>query len=618
MLTLSPPFADRIDTSPRGAPAGLAVGVLFFAAVCLGLTWAQWGNASPIWPATGVGVAAVFYLGPRVWPLLFLAALAGNLVMGVHPFPSLAAALGSVAEALLTWRLYQRLAQGAAPLTDVRSTLQFVQAALVGPAASALLGVSASLLLGDIVVSQYADVLLTWWLANVSGALVAGVAFLAWWPGVGRGEWRGSPTEFALLFLLLLLVAFFSFGPGGPGDQGYPVGFLPLPVVFWAVLRFGLRGVAVCHLTLAILAISATVNGHGVFAHWAGMPAYWLLLAYIVVGGGPLLAAAALARENEAQRRAMERARDLFGRDLAEPKNQRETDLARLTEHQGRLDRAMSHLPLAIWAVNGFGRVTLARGLGLERDGNAVLKPGGVGFDELYVSEPELRAHIRAALAGDARSESLEALGRRVLAFGQPMQDMTGKSEGAVGMLFAIDQEVAALTAAAGSGRDALTGLLERTRFTEHLAAAVERARREHHRLILLRLDFIGLEEINEKYGYAMGDELLAEISRRLVALFGKAGVLARLAGAEIAILMEARLTREQAAQVARKVIEACAPPYQSLVSEPLGTHVGIALYPDHCDDAEDLLLHADQALQGARTLGADRYAFHEGDEYGG
>lgn len=616
MLTLSSPFASRLDFGYRSAPAWLAVGVLYFAAVCLGLTWAQWGNASPIWPATGVGVAVVFYLGQRIWPAILIGALIGNLIMGAHPLAALAAALGSVVEALAIWHLYQRFAHGAAPLADVRSTLHFVQAALLGPIASALLGASALWITGEIPAALYAGVWLTWWLANVCGALVVGAAFLAWWPASGKGEWRGGQLEFVLLFILVMLVGYLAFGPGGPGDQGYPVEFLPLPVLFWAVLRFGLRGVALCHVALAVWALGATVEGHGVFAHWPGMTGYWLLLVYILVGGSPLLGASALARENASKRRAMERARDLFGRDMAGVAPTRDAALARLSEHQGRLDRAVSHLPIGIWVVNNFGRVSLARGLGLERDGQALLKPGGVGFEELYAGEPALQAHIRAALDGDTRSEKLEARDRKVLAYSQPMRDLTGKTEGAVGMLFALDQEMGILGGLSEAGRDALTGLMERQKFTDHLTAAVERAQREHLRLVLLRLDFIGLEAINEKYGYAMGDEILAEIARRLAQLFGKAGVLARLAGAEVAILMEARLTREQTAQVARKIIETCALPYQSLVSEPLGIHVGIALYPDHCEDAEDLLLHADQALQGARAKGDNQYAFHAGDDF--
>jgi integral membrane sensor domain MASE1 len=492
MLTLTSPFESRLDFGFRSAPAWSAVGILHFGAVCLGLTWAQWGTASPIWPATGIGVAAVFYLGQRIWPALLLGALAGNLIMGAHPVAALAAALGSAAEALAIWHLYQRFAHGAAPLADVRTTLHFVQASLIGPIASASLGATALWITGGIPASLYIGVWLTWWLANVCGALVVGAAFLAWWPATGKGEWRGGNLEFFLLLTLVMLVGYLAFGPGGPGDLGYPVEFLPLPVLFWAVLRFGLRGVALCHVALAIWAMGASVSGYGVFAHWPGMTGYWLLLVYILVGGSPLLGASALARENESKRRAMERARNLFGKNLAGSMPAKERTLAHLTEHQDRLDRAISHLPIGIWAVNPFGRVSLARGLGLELDGQALLKSGGVAFEDLYAGEPDLRSHIRAALEGETRSEKLEARGRKVLAFGQPMRDLTGKHEGAVGMLLALDRKMDILGITPAAGRDPLTGLLERQAFTDHVAAAVERAQREHLRLVLLRLDCIG------------------------------------------------------------------------------------------------------------------------------
>lgn len=448
--------------------------------------------------------------------------------------------------------------------------------------------------------------------------MVVGAAFLAWWPATGKGEWRGGMLEFALLFILVMLVGYLAFGPGGPGDQGYPVEFLPLPVLFWGVLRFGLRGVALCLVALATWAMGGSVEGHGVFARWSEITSYWLLLVYILVGGSPLLGASALARENESQRRAMERARELLGQGIGAPAPVNDAALSQRADHQNRLDRAVSQLPIGIWEVNAFGRVSLARGLGLEQNAQAPLKPGGVGFEDFHADEPELRAHIRAVLAGEARSENLEAGGRKLLAHGRPLLDIAGKPEGAVGMLFALGQDGSLPGVTPEAGRDALTGLLERQTFSDHLGTAVERARREHRRLVLLRLDFIGLETINAQYGYAMGDEILAELSRRLAKLFGKAGVLTRLAGAEIAILMEARLTREQTAQVARKAIETCAPPYQSLIGEPLRIHAGIALYPDHCENAEDLLLHADQALQAARAKGDNQYAFHTGENFAG
>lgn len=590
-----------------------AVALAFMAAVLIGLYWAQWGNASPIWPASGIGIAAVFYLGSQVWPAIFLGALVGNLMMSMGLVESSAAACGSVAEALLSLHLYRRLSGEAAPLGNVNSTLHFLAAIAIGTLASALIGTSTLLLLGKIDPALYGQVGITWWLANIVGSMMVGAALLAWWRGAGEGEWRGSGAEFALLMLATLLAGYLVFGAGAPGKTAYPVDFLPLPLMLWAALRFGLRGVSTSMLLIGAWAVWATLGGHGLFARWPGTEGYWLLLSYFLVGGAPMLAVSAITREHEEQRRALLRARDLLGVEAMNIGRERDSARELLRENSARLEMVLSEVPIALWSANAYGRVTLARGLGLGHAERLLAQRGPQPVEALFAGDPGFLEHVRKVLAGTPDQGAIRLGGHLLEAHGKPQYDASGKLTGGLGVAFDASQLTSRHQAALRQAdrRDSLTGLASRHEFMAQLAATLLSARQGHHRLILLRLDFGGLETINARYGYDTGDEVLAELAGRLRDRCRAGTMLARLAGDAIAILVGGRYTREQAGQLAEQLIAACAPPYQTVLPDPLVTHVGIALFPDHCNTGEDLLAHAETALERAKDKGPNTFAFH-------
>lgn len=613
MFAPLPSFTEASGRLPNDWLRRAAVALAFMAAVLVGLSWAQWGNASPIWPASGIGIAAVFYLGSQVWPAIFLGALAGNLMMSMELVESSAAACGSVAEALLSWHLYRRLSGEAPPLGNVRSTLHFLAAIAIGTLASALIGTTPLVLFGKIDPTFYGQVGITWWLANIAGSILVGSVLLAWWKGAGEGEWQGSPGEFALLMLATLSTGYLVFGPGGPGDTAYPVDFLPLPMLLWATLRFGLRGASLNMLLIGVWAVWATLGGHGVFARWPGTEGYWLLLSYFLVGGGSMLAVSAIAREREEQRRALLRARDLLGVEAMNIGRERDSAREILRENMARLEMVLSEVPLALWAVNAYGRVTLARGLGLGHAERILGQRGSLPAEELFAGDPGLLEHVRKVLAGEPDLGAIRIGGVLLEAHGKPQYDASGQLAGAIGVAFDASQLTSRHQAALRQAdrRDSLTGLASRHEFMTQLEAALLRARDGHQRLILLRLDFGGLETINARYGYDMGDEVLAELAGRLRDQCRAGTMLARLAGDAIAILVGGRYTRVQVEQLAEQLIAACAPPYQTVLPDPLITHVGIALFPDHCDTGEILLAHAETALERAKDRGPNTFAFH-------
>jgi diguanylate cyclase (GGDEF)-like protein/PAS domain S-box-containing protein len=166
---------------------------------------------------------------------------------------------------------------------------------------------------------------------------------------------------------------------------------------------------------------------------------------------------------------------------------------------------------------------------------------------------------------------------------------------------------------------DPLTGLPNRTLLQDRLAQAIRSAHRDPTPLALLLLDLDHFKEINDTFGHHVGDVLLQELGPRLqdlvrlsdtvARLDGHADndvAVARLGGDEFALLLPgtgARVTQQVGATLAaERILTALEQPFtvegQSL---QVGASIGIVLYPDHGEDADALLRHADVAMYEAK-----------------
>jgi diguanylate cyclase (GGDEF)-like protein len=152
---------------------------------------------------------------------------------------------------------------------------------------------------------------------------------------------------------------------------------------------------------------------------------------------------------------------------------------------------------------------------------------------------------------------------------------------------------------------DPLTGLPNRALFNDRLAQAVSGAQRSHGRLAVLTLDLDRFKQVNDTLGHHMGDLLLREVAHRLHhALQRRTDTLVRLGGDEFAVLLPTE-DADGAVLVARKIVE--------VLSEPLtieghlvdvGASTGIAVYPEHGNDAATVMRCADVAMYAAKRAG--------------
>jgi diguanylate cyclase (GGDEF)-like protein len=166
-----------------------------------------------------------------------------------------------------------------------------------------------------------------------------------------------------------------------------------------------------------------------------------------------------------------------------------------------------------------------------------------------------------------------------------------------------LDRLLAQLKAEAEARTDPLTKLPNRVSFHHDLQRALARLARYGEGFAVLYLDVDEFKAVNDRFGHASGDELLAQIAGRLLAAVRAIDVIARLSGDEFAILAANVSAPKQALAVAERVMRSLDAPFmidQHEVSNAIS--IGIAVAPGDGGDAETLLRNADQALYRAKN----------------
>jgi diguanylate cyclase (GGDEF)-like protein len=149
---------------------------------------------------------------------------------------------------------------------------------------------------------------------------------------------------------------------------------------------------------------------------------------------------------------------------------------------------------------------------------------------------------------------------------------------------------------------DGLTGLPNRTLLRDRFGQAIRAADRELVPAALLLLDLDRFKEVNDTLGHHHGDQLLVQVGQRLQAALRQVDTVARLGGDEFAVLLPRIASGEGALAVARKLQAALEAPFvlEGLMLE-VEASIGLALYPDHGSDPDELLQHADIAMYAAK-----------------
>lgn len=160
---------------------------------------------------------------------------------------------------------------------------------------------------------------------------------------------------------------------------------------------------------------------------------------------------------------------------------------------------------------------------------------------------------------------------------------------------------------------DPLTGLANRALLLSHLQNSIVQAKRHAIPIALLMFDLDRFKDINDSYGHNAGDELLQVVAERFSSRLREGDIISRLGGDEFAVVLEHLAHAEDAGRLAEEMIEALGAEYKLSggASIHIGTSVGIVLFPDHGDNASELLQHADAALYKAKAEGRGTYHYY-------
>lgn len=321
----------RLKTLPL-VGLNLFLAVVYFAAAELGLSLATLhSNVTPVWPPAGIAIASLLIFGPRLWPGIFLGALAANLPTNIPTASAFGIAIGNTAEALIAYWLLLRVVRWRGTLDSVNEVLSFVVcAAVVAPLASATIG-SLSLCLGGAAEwGRFTPLWLTWLMGDGFGTLIVGSLLLSW-SKPGRLTAHDWP-EIASLFVLLLIIVLIVFAGWFPGPvKTYPLTYLCLPCLLWAALRFDQRMVTTSIVVMAALAVWGAGKGYGPFVQ--RNPNVSLLLLISFVGTTSLMTLVVGAVMNERRRTQVEK--DKLGSELE--------------LNRRRIEDIVAHVPGVVW-----------------------------------------------------------------------------------------------------------------------------------------------------------------------------------------------------------------------------------------------------------------------------
>jgi signal transduction histidine kinase len=260
----------RIGRAVKPAPAwnylvcNLLLVTIYYLAGQVGLSMTSLhAPVSPVWPPTGVAVAALLILGRNLWPGIFVGAFLVNAVTAEPLWAAGMIAVGNTLEALACVGLLRALIGARHPLSRPSLIIGFVfGAAIPASAIAASLGVTALCWSGIAAWKDAASLWVTWWFGDATGCLVITPLILAW---IRKISWPWQ--KFAeLIFLVVFVVLLSKLAFGTLLEIPIPdFGYLALPFLMLGAFRFGVRGATVISFFVSAEAALAARYGMGPF-----------------------------------------------------------------------------------------------------------------------------------------------------------------------------------------------------------------------------------------------------------------------------------------------------------------------------------------------------------------
>ena len=314
---------------------GLMVVVLHVVGL-LAFQFSTVNDVTPIWPLSGISLAALLLSQFRVWPGVLL----GYWLLDTTFYESLPVGLaigsGEFVEAMLAAVLVLKWNGswngGRAFLCTVRQTLLFAIAASIAPILNATLGTTVLYFDGSIAAADFVTVWRTWWTADTVGFLVFAPFILTWRQGVrGLQSTPKKAAELALLIGLTTFILWLNFSLANPSE------YMFLAPLVWAAFQFGMRGGTLMVVSLSIISTVATAQGSGIFAEIYTASALILLQSFIGSVSLTMLFLFAVINEQKSAEDRLITANDLLESRVAERTAELGKTLEDLSKTQSQL-----------------------------------------------------------------------------------------------------------------------------------------------------------------------------------------------------------------------------------------------------------------------------------------
>jgi len=196
------------------------------------------------------------------------------------------------------------------------------------------------------------------------------------------------------------------------------------------------------------------------------------------------------------------------------------------------------------------------------------------------------------------------------------VRDISGRPMYQIGQLEDItERKLLSDRLAHDAAHDSMTGLLNRSSFTDHVSAAL--AAGNDRDVAVLFIDLDHFKVVNDSLGHALGDELVTTVAQRLRATLRPDNVIARFGGDEFVVLCADLVNNDAATAIAGRLLAAVAEPIALTTEEVFVTaSIGIAIAAPG-DTSETLLRHADAAMYRAKNNGRAHAVVFETDHHG-
>lgn len=311
----------------------IAVAVIYIVAARLGLIFAlQPGYATSVWPPSGISVASLLLIGYPIWPGISIGAFFTNLLISstsVDPISSVlissSIAIGSTLQPLAIVYVLKKLMSIIHLLNTHRNVFIFLFTTVIGCLIASTIGTTTLYAMGVIELKSYLSNWETWWLGDIMGIYIFTPLLMVWARQIEISDLLKRGFEASLLILITMLIDSLIFE--GWLSKNYPIEYMIIPCLLWAVFRFGAKGATLLLFVVSMIAVLGTAHGTGPFVQKSLNDSLLLLQVFIGIITGTTLTLIAVLNESNHTYRALEE----HSQDLENEVDHRTTALQRRT-----------------------------------------------------------------------------------------------------------------------------------------------------------------------------------------------------------------------------------------------------------------------------------------------